>query len=302
MLYYNARYYDPALGTFISPDSLVPDAGMVVDYNRFLYARGNPLKYSDPSGLEPYEYDPDWYDKDRWYQAHGFQHDPNTRHWAIPIPARFRDKAILLDVLGEAGIQVEEADNWWGSGELALLAQGVVALAQKIAVTRFGSYVAQAGIETGFARLKTLIGGSVTWYRATTGPGFCAAGGACALEPYRIGFYDGLFIQGKFTVSEYRDFIRGTAVHELSHKIHMEQVCPGEQNCILEWFKDNEIALSDWLAPNLVTGYGGLPHENWAEGVTVWTYPAYRPRQYWDTRSIKLRDSQKEDIKWILLP
>ena len=50
LLYYNARYYDPALGTFISPDSLVPDPGRVISYNRFLYARGNPLKYTDPSG------------------------------------------------------------------------------------------------------------------------------------------------------------------------------------------------------------------------------------------------------------
>ena len=50
LLYYNARYYDPALGTFISPDSLVPNAGRIIDYNRFLYARGNPLKYTDPTG------------------------------------------------------------------------------------------------------------------------------------------------------------------------------------------------------------------------------------------------------------
>lgn len=53
LLYYNARFYDPALGTFLSPDTLVPDAGRVVDYNRFLYVRGNPLKYSDPSGHCP---------------------------------------------------------------------------------------------------------------------------------------------------------------------------------------------------------------------------------------------------------
>lgn len=31
LLYYNARYYDPALGTFISSDALVPDAGMVIE-------------------------------------------------------------------------------------------------------------------------------------------------------------------------------------------------------------------------------------------------------------------------------
>ena len=58
LLYYNARYYDPSLGTFISPDSLVPDASRVIDYNRFLYARGNPLKYSDPTGHDPLG--PEW--------------------------------------------------------------------------------------------------------------------------------------------------------------------------------------------------------------------------------------------------
>ena len=49
-MYYNARYYDRAIGHFISPDTLVPDPTSVWDYNRFLYVRGNPLKYSDPTG------------------------------------------------------------------------------------------------------------------------------------------------------------------------------------------------------------------------------------------------------------
>ena len=50
LLYYNARYYDHALGTFISPDSMVPDPSQNINFNRFLYAKGNPLKYTDPSG------------------------------------------------------------------------------------------------------------------------------------------------------------------------------------------------------------------------------------------------------------
>ena len=40
LVYMNARYYDPLLGQFISPDTLVPDAGLLVDYNRYGYARG----------------------------------------------------------------------------------------------------------------------------------------------------------------------------------------------------------------------------------------------------------------------
>ena len=53
LVYMNARYYDPLVGMFISPDTIVPDMGVLIDYNRFAYARANPLKYNDPSGHEP---------------------------------------------------------------------------------------------------------------------------------------------------------------------------------------------------------------------------------------------------------
>jgi RHS repeat-associated protein len=48
--YFNARYDDPQLGTFISPDTLVPDPGVVFDYNRYMYVRGNPMRLVDPTG------------------------------------------------------------------------------------------------------------------------------------------------------------------------------------------------------------------------------------------------------------
>ena len=54
-MFYNARYDDPALGTFVSPDSVVPNPASVIDHNRFLYARGNPFKYTDPTGHEGYD-------------------------------------------------------------------------------------------------------------------------------------------------------------------------------------------------------------------------------------------------------
>ncbi len=47
LIYDNARYYEPALGTFISPDSIFPDAEIVIDYNRFNCARNNPLRFQD---------------------------------------------------------------------------------------------------------------------------------------------------------------------------------------------------------------------------------------------------------------
>ncbi|MFN8445966.1 MAG: RHS repeat-associated core domain-containing protein [Caldilineaceae bacterium] len=48
--YFNSRFFDPLTGMFVSPDTMVPDAGNVFDYNRFMYARGNAMKYTDPSG------------------------------------------------------------------------------------------------------------------------------------------------------------------------------------------------------------------------------------------------------------
>ena len=115
LLYYNARYYDPTLGTFISPDSLVPGAGQVINYNRFLYVRGNPLKYTDPSGhiaVEPQGPGPsatpdeiDWYWKNRWYEAHGWGWDGS--HWSRRTKPRFEDMSILQDVLVEEGKVVD---------------------------------------------------------------------------------------------------------------------------------------------------------------------------------------------------
>ena len=46
LYYYNARYYDPALGTFVSADPA--DDSL----NRYGYVHGSPLAYVDPSGSQ----------------------------------------------------------------------------------------------------------------------------------------------------------------------------------------------------------------------------------------------------------
>jgi uncharacterized protein RhaS with RHS repeats len=47
---YNARYYDPTVGRFVSADSIVPGAGNPQSLNRYSYTLNNPLKYTDPTG------------------------------------------------------------------------------------------------------------------------------------------------------------------------------------------------------------------------------------------------------------
>ena len=55
LYFYNARYYDPALGRFISADTVVPEPGEPQSLNRYSYVVGNPLRYNDPSDHTKWE-------------------------------------------------------------------------------------------------------------------------------------------------------------------------------------------------------------------------------------------------------
>jgi RHS repeat-associated protein len=50
LYYYNARYYDPTLGRFITPDTLVQAPYDPQTLNRYTYCRNNPVNLVDPSG------------------------------------------------------------------------------------------------------------------------------------------------------------------------------------------------------------------------------------------------------------
>jgi RHS repeat-associated protein len=49
---YGARLYDPEIGRFTTPDTIVPDYTNPQSLNRFAYVLNNPLKYTDPTGHE----------------------------------------------------------------------------------------------------------------------------------------------------------------------------------------------------------------------------------------------------------
>jgi RHS repeat-associated protein len=50
LYYYRARWYDPGLGRFTSPDNLGPTLGLSKSHDLYGYALGNPMKFIDPSG------------------------------------------------------------------------------------------------------------------------------------------------------------------------------------------------------------------------------------------------------------
>ena len=212
LLYYNARYYDPALGTFISPDSLVPNPGMVVDYNRFLYARGNPLKYTDSSGYASDEAIREWEAKNSWYNARGWAWGGS--HWNVRIGRRvFRSQQAAIDVLGDAGIAVDRSE--WDLDNLKLLTEGIDSFALEIGKL-FGK-TGDDAIRRGLERLRELTDGATSWHRLAYGFGLCWFGSACVIGN-SVSFYNSLF---KFrgdpndaqATKEHADHIRATAVH-----------------------------------------------------------------------------------------
>jgi hypothetical protein len=48
--FYQSRWYDPVVGRFLQPDSIVPEPGNPQSLNRYAYVGNNPVKHTDPSG------------------------------------------------------------------------------------------------------------------------------------------------------------------------------------------------------------------------------------------------------------
>jgi RHS repeat-associated protein len=50
LYYYGTRYYDPSLGRFVSPDTIIPQQQGSQAWDRYAGMNNNPLRYTDPSG------------------------------------------------------------------------------------------------------------------------------------------------------------------------------------------------------------------------------------------------------------
>ena len=49
LYYYVVRIYDPYLNHFTQADTIVPQPGMSVAYDRFAHVQWNPIRYNEPS-------------------------------------------------------------------------------------------------------------------------------------------------------------------------------------------------------------------------------------------------------------
>lgn len=164
--------------------------------------------------------------------------------------AYFYDEGILNDTMGELGIQFGNLDTTWQMSEMTLVAQGVVALANKI-----GS----------FAQLRNLLPYSASFMRAThalfyylnpTNPAYDPP--AHTFPGANIVMFADLLFQGS------DDYVRGTAVHEVAHVI--DYFNPFASGVYIHQVAPMGTQISNYAVQN------NLGLEYWAEMVAVWVY------------------------------
>ena len=68
LLYLRARWYQPEVGRFASPDRHLGNVHVPLDLHRYIYVRNNPVLFTDPSGLAPLipPFPPDHRDLTSW--------------------------------------------------------------------------------------------------------------------------------------------------------------------------------------------------------------------------------------------
>ena len=92
LYWYASRAYDPEIGRFVSPDSIVPAPGNPQSLNRYSYVYNNPLGLVDPTGRSAEWFDQAWLDEFR--RVHGDdpdESDINYRYHSMNATSRGDD-------------------------------------------------------------------------------------------------------------------------------------------------------------------------------------------------------------------
>ena len=147
---YDARLYDPVIGRFISPDSIVPDLYDPQSLNSYSYCRNNPLIYTDPSGHEPLNM-VEAYDILHGRKHHHYYSSPQ---WQQDL-GEFNRKAVPVMAVVVIGFVV---------GPTALTKGLIDGLGGTTATTKIGMAITAIEICTGFFSglydsMKNFVGG-----------------------------------------------------------------------------------------------------------------------------------------------
>jgi RHS repeat-associated protein len=110
LYFYNSRWYDNQLGRFVQADSIVPEPGNPMTWDRYAYVDNAPINNTDPSGH--YIIEGDWQDPNSGTYSAGYNQHGNTvllslisskAIYGVKMPIRV-SYATLIDPYNEFGI------------------------------------------------------------------------------------------------------------------------------------------------------------------------------------------------------
>ena len=124
LVYFKARWLDPALGRFVSPDSIIPSLGNPISWDRYAAMMNNPLRYMDPSGHKtcaemPWECDEEgeWLGEDPLpEEPEPWADDNSTKDWGDGTGSDNDKREEMAEKVWD---WIHQSDYyWWGEGEL----------------------------------------------------------------------------------------------------------------------------------------------------------------------------------------
>ena len=149
---YNARLYNPRIGSFISADILDRGAGNSQGLNRYSYVVNNPLRYTDPSGLHIPGEDPDPEDMLMWIKE--FSRSREREEEKFPLDRLLMAVSEIPEDIRVNGINSSNWDKvrpifekWLSSGSVGWLRASVGMNDFLQCLALFGSYAEEAGAE-----------------------------------------------------------------------------------------------------------------------------------------------------------
>jgi RHS repeat-associated protein len=169
LYYFGARFYDPKIGKFITPDPFNAllrelNMGSSQKLNLFSYVLNNPMKFIDPIGLQEVDHD---FGK---VPGEGFIYDEESGQWADPVSRSY-------------SLGAEKLLEWTGSSGRRFTEQTFLTSGRTMAPIA-GASAFSSGLSIGFAAAP-----AVSFLVSSMSGGLVLTGAIGASNAFRIGYY-----------------------------------------------------------------------------------------------------------------